>query len=78
LFDFFLAFLKNLFSLGNTNGIVKSIGARSNENSIAKNLYKVLRAFDEEDVSFIYSEAFDEEGIGYAIMNRLGKQQAIK
>ena len=56
-----------------TNGIVKSIGARSNENSIAKNLYKVLRAFDEEEVSFIYSEAFDEEGIGYAIMNRLGK-----
>ena len=56
-----------------TNGIVKSIGARSNENSIAKNLYKVLRAFDEEEVSFIYSEAFDEEGIGCAIMNRLGK-----
>ena len=56
-----------------TNGIVKSIGARSNENSIAKNLYKVLREFDEEEVSFIYSEAFDEEGIGYAIMNRLGK-----
>ena len=56
-----------------TNGIVKSIGVRSNENSIAKNLYKVLREFDDEDVSYIYSEAFDEEGIGYAIMNRLGK-----
>ncbi len=56
-----------------TNGIVKSIGSRSNENSIAKNLYKVLREFDEEDVSYIYSEAFDYEGIGYAIMNRLDK-----
>ena len=56
-----------------TRGIVKSIGSRSNENSIAKNLYKVLREFDEEDVSYIYSEAFDQDGIGSAIMNRLDK-----
>lgn len=56
-----------------TTGIVKSIGSRSNENTIAKNLYKVLREFDEEEVSYIYSEAFTSEGIGNAIMNRLGK-----
>ena len=56
-----------------TTGVVKNIGARSNENSIAKNLYKVLREFDEEDVSYIYSEAFAPDGIGYAIMNRLEK-----
>ena len=56
-----------------TNGIVKNIGTRSNENSIAKNLYRVLREFDEEDVSYIYSEAFDGDGIGSAIMNRLEK-----
>ena len=56
-----------------TNGVVKSIGARSNENTIAHNLYKVLREFDEEDVKYIYSEAFDKDGIGYAIMNRLNK-----
>ena len=56
-----------------TTGIVKTIGARSNENSIAKNLYKVLREFDEEEVSYIYSEAFEEEGLGNAIMNRLEK-----
>lgn len=54
-------------------GIVKNIGSRSNENSIAKNLYRVLREFDEEDVSYIYSEAFEETGIGDAIMNRLEK-----
>ena len=54
-----------------TTGVVKCIGARSNENSIAKNLYRVLREFDEEEVSYIYSEAFAEEGIGNAIMNRL-------
>lgn len=54
-------------------GIVKNIGSRNNENSIAKNLYKVLREFDDEDVSYIYSEAFDEVGIGDAVMNRLEK-----
>lgn len=56
-----------------TTGIVKNIGSRNNESSIAKNLYKVLREFDEEEVSYIYSEAFDEDGIGNAIMNRLEK-----
>lgn len=56
-----------------TRGIIKSIGSRSNEGSIAKNLYKVLREFDEEDVDYIYSEAFDAEGMGIAIMNRLDK-----
>ena len=56
-----------------TTGVVKNIGTRSNENSIAKNLYKVLREFDEEEVSYIYSEAFAQDGIGSAIMNRLEK-----
>ena len=55
------------------NGIVKNIGTRHNESSIAKNLYRVLREFDEEDVDYIYSESFSGEGIGDAIMNRLGK-----
>ncbi len=56
-----------------TTGVVKNIGTRSNENSIAKNMYKVLREFDEEDVDYIYSEAFEGAGLGVAIMNRLEK-----
>ena len=56
-----------------TKGIVKNIGTRSNESSIAKNLYKVLREFDEEEVDYIYSESFSGDGIGDAIMNRLNK-----
>lgn len=56
-----------------STGLVKTIGSRNNENSIAKNLYHVLRAFDEEDVEYIYSESFGQEGIGNAIMNRLDK-----
>ena len=56
-----------------TTGIVKNIGTRANDQSIAKNLYRVLREFDEEDVDYIYSEAFEAEGLGDAIMNRLSK-----
>lgn len=54
-------------------GVVKNIGTRENEASIAKNLYRVLREFDEEDIEYIYSESFATDGIGYAIMNRLEK-----
>ena len=56
-----------------TNGIVKNIGTRSNENSIARNLYRVLREFDDEEVDYIYSESFESAGMGDAIMNRLNK-----
>ena len=31
-------------------GVVKNIGTRENEKTIARNLYRVLREFDEEDV----------------------------
>lgn len=54
-------------------GIVKNIGSRENERTIARNLYRVLREFDEEDVDTIYSESFAMQGIGKAIMNRLEK-----
>lgn len=56
-----------------TTGIVKNVGSRNSEKSIAQNLYKVLREFDDEEVSYIYSEALDVEGMGDAIMNRLYK-----
>ena len=55
------------------HGIVKNIGTRENEKTIARNLYGVLREFDEEDVDTIYSESFAVQGIGTAIMNRLEK-----
>lgn len=56
-----------------TNGIVKNAGTRSSEKSIARNLYAVLREFDEEEVTVIYSESFAAQGLGSAIMNRLEK-----
>ena len=55
------------------HGIVKNIGTRENEKTIARNLYSILREFDEENVDTIYSESFAVQGIGSAIMNRLEK-----
>ena len=56
-----------------TTGIVKNVGARSSQGSVAKNLYRVLREFDDEDVDYIYSESFATEGLMEAVMNRLEK-----
>lgn len=52
---------------------VKSAGNKEREETAAKELYRILREFDEENVDVIYSEAFDESGIGQAVMNRLLK-----
>lgn len=54
-------------------GEVISIGSRNNELSISKNLYKVLREFDDKQVDYILGETFRSEELGQAIMNRLLK-----
>lgn len=54
-------------------GIVKSIGTREEEDTIARHLYGILREFDEVDVDIIYSESFSTPRIGQAIMNRMLK-----
>ncbi len=54
-------------------GIVKSIGSRMNEDTIARHLYEILREFDELNVDMIYSESFSTPRIGQAIMNRMLK-----
>lgn len=62
-------------------GIVKSIGTREHEESIAQHLFGVLREFDDSGVTYIYSESFDTPQMGQAIMNRLLKaagQQRIQ
>lgn len=53
--------------------MVLSMGAREDEDAIARHLYRILREFDEADVDVIYSESFATPRIGQAIMNRLLK-----
>ena len=53
--------------------VVISVGSRISMDSVAHNLFRALRDFDEENVDFIYSESFDTSGCGFAVMNRLLK-----
>lgn len=64
-----------------TCGLVKSIGTRTDEITISRHLYSILREFDHSDISVIYSESFETPHMGQAIMNRLFKaagHQVIK
>lgn len=54
-------------------GDVRVIGTRQREETIARHLFAVLREFDELGAEYIFSEAFSEEELGQAIMNRLIK-----
>ncbi len=53
--------------------VVLCIGARDDEDSIAKHMYKILRECDKLEVEAIYSESFKTPRIGQAIMNRMLK-----
>ena len=53
--------------------LVSPVGSIYNEKEIARNLFSILREFDEKNVKLIYSEEFYTPEIGMAIMNRLVK-----
>lgn len=52
-------------------GDVSVLGSRKNFSTIARNLFKIIRDFDEKGVEIILAEGFPEEGLGVAVMNRL-------
>jgi L-threonylcarbamoyladenylate synthase len=53
--------------------LVKSLGGRADSESAARNLFRLLREFDEEHVDIIVAEGVPLKGLGLAIMNRLRK-----
>ena len=55
------------------SGTVRCIGSRKQTETIAHNLFAVLREFDSLQVDVIYSESFPADHLGQAIMNRLMK-----
>lgn len=57
---------------------VVCMGSRENEETVAKQLYSVLRKMDEEKIEHIYVESFDKKELGDAIMNRLVKAAGYK
>lgn len=56
-----------------TEGTVLVVGSREKKETIARDLFKVLREFDELGVDIILGEGVDTLGIGRAIMNRMKK-----
>ena len=52
---------------------VMALGSIKDEEEIAHSLFDTLRRLDEEQMDIVYSESFDTDRIGDAIMNRLLK-----
>jgi len=52
---------------------ILTCGYRSKLETVASELYHVLRSFNDYDVDIILSESFPEHGVGQALMNRLVK-----
>ncbi|MFD1020079.1 L-threonylcarbamoyladenylate synthase [Thalassobacillus hwangdonensis] len=85
--DFFIQQLRELEQQGKRVGVIAStqfinkiedanalsVGSRKDLKEVAVNLYKALRHFKKADVDVILCEAFPNEGVGEAIMNRLQK-----
>jgi len=53
--------------------VVKVVGSRLDPRTVAKNLFRVFREFDAEEVKFVVAEGLEPAGIGLAVMNRLRK-----
>ncbi len=51
--------------------VLRSLGSRSDVAGIARNLFRLLREFDEEKVDLIIAEGVPARGLGLAVMNRL-------
>ena len=52
---------------------IQVLGRREEPLSMTHNLFRLLRPADEEGVELILGECYSEEGVGFALMNRLKK-----
>ncbi len=59
-------------SISNYDGdVLRSLGSRNNMAEMARNLFRLLREFDEEKVDIVIAEGVPPRGLGLAVMNRL-------
>ncbi len=54
------------------------IGRRDHPEEVAHRLFDTLRLLDEEQMEVIFSEVVPPEGVGLAVMNRLGRAAAFR
>ena len=58
---------------GDGRFIVQILGRREEPLSMTHNLFRLLRQADEDGAELILGECYSEEGVGFALMNRLKK-----
>lgn len=58
---------------GNIKVDIKVIGSRKDPLSMTHELFRVLREYDDDGIDEIFSESYPDEGVGFALMNRLRK-----
>lgn len=71
-----LCFSEHVSSLGDCNP--HDMGAADNYSEIAHRLFDLLRQLDQEGMETVYSEVIPPEGVGLAVMNRLGRASAFR
>ena len=54
------------------------LGSDRDPSQVAHRLFSILRQLDEEGMERIYSEVIPPEGVGLAVMNRLGRAAAFR
>ena len=54
------------------------IGSKDDPAEVARRLFATLRALDDEKMDVIFSEVVPPEGVGLAVMNRLGRAAAFR
>ncbi len=54
------------------------IGSKDDPSEVAHRLFATLRGLDEEKMDVIFSEVMPPEGVGLAVMNRLGRAAAFR
>lgn len=62
---------ENIASYKNT--LVLSLGSNKKPDELAHNLFNCLRECDKQHIEVIFAEAFSEDELGFALMNRLNK-----
>ena len=71
-----LCFSEHMDALSSCNP--HDIGSSSSPAEIAHRLFDVLRQLDEEGMETVFSEVVPPEGVGLAVMNRLGRAAAFR
>lgn len=71
-----LCFSEHMEELSSCNP--HDIGSFSSPSEIAHRLFDILRQLDEEGMETVFSEVIPPEGVGLAVMNRLGRAAAFR